>query len=186
MNKSIRWMTQRYLSALQAHLERDGKSSLDPARGLGTQALEAGLKTLDLAKLHEHFLLTTILPKHPKSAHAALIRRAGAFFAAALTQIEQSHRSAKEATAHLGEFIETLSQRTVELAAANLALKQEYRIARRPRIRSGRANAITLLCSSNRRSCRITCACYLARSLPSRRRSGRTSAGSCTTSSPRR
>jgi signal transduction histidine kinase len=125
MNKSLRRVTQRYQAAMRRHLEQAGSPRLDLARGLGTQALEAGLKTLDLAKLHEHVLLTAILPQHPEKAHAALIRRAGAFFAAAMTQIEQDHRSVKEATAHLKDFIETLSQRTVELAAANLALKQE-------------------------------------------------------------
>jgi signal transduction histidine kinase len=39
--------------------------------------------------------------------------------------METTHRSAREATAHLKEFTEALSRRTVELAASNLDLQQE-------------------------------------------------------------
>jgi signal transduction histidine kinase len=42
-----------------------------------------------------------------------------------MTPIEQSHLSPKETTSHLKDFIQILSQRTVELASANRALKQE-------------------------------------------------------------
>ena len=43
----------------------------------------------------------------------------------AITPIEKTHRSAREAAVHLKKFVETLSQRTVELAASNLELSQE-------------------------------------------------------------
>jgi len=124
-NRNMRQVLRRYQAALHTHVMRGGSASMDLARGLGAQALDAGLKTLDLAKLHEHILLTTVLPNRPKRAHPSLIRRAGVFFAVAMTPIEQSHRSVKETTVHLKKFIEILSQRTVELAAANRALTQE-------------------------------------------------------------
>jgi signal transduction histidine kinase len=54
-----------------------------------------------------------------------LIKQAGIFFAVAITPIEKTHRSAREAAARLKKIIETLSQRTVELAASNLELSLE-------------------------------------------------------------
>ena len=66
-----------------------------------------------------------MLPGCPAGKRAALIKQAGIFFAEAITPIEKTHRSAREAAVHLKKFVETLSQRTVELAASNLELKQE-------------------------------------------------------------
>jgi signal transduction histidine kinase len=117
--------SRRYQSALRRHLKNGQPASLESARGLGSQALAAGLQTLDLAKLHEQTLVTEVLPAMPANKRAALIKQAGIFFAIAITPIEKTHRSARQATAHLKKFIETLSQRTVELAASNLELSLE-------------------------------------------------------------
>jgi signal transduction histidine kinase len=117
--------SRRYRAALRTHLKQGQQASLESARGLGSQALAAGLQTLDLAKLHEQTLVAEVLPGRPADKRAALIKQAGVFFAMAITPIEKTHHSAREATAHLQEFIETLSQRTVELAASNLELQQE-------------------------------------------------------------
>jgi signal transduction histidine kinase len=87
--------------------------------------LAAGLQTLDLAQLHEHVLITQILPDCLPRKRAALVRRAGKFFAAAITPIEDTYPGARKATAHLKNFVETLSQRTVELAASNMELNLE-------------------------------------------------------------
>ena len=114
-----------YRSALLAHLKQRGRAGLDSARGLGEQALAAGLQTLDLAKLHEEILVQEVLPGTPARRRTALIRRAGIFFGVAITPIERTHRLGREATAQLKKFIETLSQRTVELAASNLELSLE-------------------------------------------------------------
>jgi signal transduction histidine kinase len=54
-----------------------------------------------------------------------LIKRAGNFFAAAITPIEKTQRDAHDSTVQLKRFIESLSQRTVELAASNLELNLE-------------------------------------------------------------
>ena len=100
-------------------------TSLETARGLGSQALAAGLRILDLVKLHEQTLVGEVLPGCPAANRAALIKQAGIFFAAAITPIENTHRSARETTVHLKQFIETLSRRTAELAASNLELSRE-------------------------------------------------------------
>ena len=125
MKRKLLDLSQRYQVALRTHLEGGRKASLESALGLGSQALAAGLQTLDLAKLHERTLVDEVLPGCPLHRRTALIKQAGIFFAVAITPIEKTHRSALEATVHLNKFIETLSQRTVELAASNLELGRE-------------------------------------------------------------
>jgi len=118
-------LSRRYQAALRTHLKQGKQASLESARGLGSQALAAGLQTLDLAKLHEQTLVTELLPGCPTSKRAALIKQAGIFFSVAILPIEKTHRSAREAAVHLKKFVATLSQRTVELAASNLELSLE-------------------------------------------------------------
>ncbi len=125
MKRKLFNLSQRYQAALRKHLKQGRHANLESAQGLGSQALDAGLQTLDLAKLHEQTLVTDILPGCPAGKRDALIKQAGVFFAAAITPIEKTHRTAREATAHLKKFIETLSRRTVELAASNLELSLE-------------------------------------------------------------
>ena len=91
----------RYQAALRTHLKQGQQASLESAHGLGSQALAAGMQTLDLAKLHEQTLVTEVLPACPAGKRAALIKQAGIFFAVAITPIEKTHRSAREAAAHL-------------------------------------------------------------------------------------
>lgn len=125
MKLKIRKMSQRYQTALRTYLKLGQRSGLDAARGLGSQALAAGLQTLDLARMHEQTLVTEVLPGCHARFRNALIKKAGTFFALAITPIEKTPRSGREATAYLKKFIETLSQRTVELAASNLELSLE-------------------------------------------------------------
>src|ERR1700742_2051475 len=125
MNLKISNLTRRYQKALKRYLKQGPLASFKAARGLGAQALAAGLQTLDLAKLHEQVLVTQVLPGCSAGKHTAIVKRASIFFAAAITPIEDTHRSAQQATTHLKKFVETLSQRTVELAASNLELSLE-------------------------------------------------------------
>jgi signal transduction histidine kinase len=118
-------LSRRYQAALRRHLQHGRLADLESARGLGSQALAGGLQTLDLAKLHERTLVNELLPGCPAAKRDGLIKQAGIFFAAAVTPIEDTHRSAREAEVHLKRFIEILSQRTVELAASNRELIQE-------------------------------------------------------------
>ena len=125
MKRKLFDLSKRYQAALRKHLKQGQHASVESARGLGSQALAAGLQTLELAKLHEQTLVTEVLPSCPAGKRAALIKQAGIFFAVAITPIETMHQSAREATAQLKKFVETLSQRTVELAASNVELSQE-------------------------------------------------------------
>jgi len=114
-----------YQAALLTYLKQGSKARLQPAHGMGKQALAVGVQTLDLAKLHEKILVADVLPNHQESKRTALIRRAGIFFTEAITPIETIHRGTREAAVHLNQIVEMLSQRTVELAASNVDLKQE-------------------------------------------------------------
>jgi signal transduction histidine kinase len=115
----------RYRTALRRFLKQGGQAGLESARGLGGQALAAGLQTLELAQLHEQTLVQEVLSGCPARRHAALIRRAGIFFTEAITPIETTHRGSREAAVRLNQIVEMLSQRTVELAASNGELREE-------------------------------------------------------------
>ncbi|HTB82369.1 MAG TPA: sensor histidine kinase [Candidatus Sulfotelmatobacter sp.] len=125
MNRQHVKLSRSYRKALKTHLQQGRSASLELARGLGGQALAAGFQTLDLAKLHEQILVTEVLPGCRTRRRAALIKAAGIFFAMAITPIEKTQRSVRQATGQLKKFIETLSRRTVELAASNLELSLE-------------------------------------------------------------
>jgi signal transduction histidine kinase len=79
---------------------------------------------LDLARLHERILVMSLLPTFPDVQRPALIKRAGAFFAAVIAPTVKTHGGAGEAR-RLNKIIGTLSDRTVELAAANRLLGLE-------------------------------------------------------------
>jgi signal transduction histidine kinase len=109
----------RYQAALRLHLQRDPKASVELAKQIGREALAAGLQTLDLSILHEKFLIVDLLPGVPARKRAALIKRAGIFFAATIAPNRAGN------TAHLNKSVQALSVRTVELAAANRKLTSE-------------------------------------------------------------
>src|SRR5437868_12227804 len=103
MKRQLRILSRRYQAALRTHLRQGRQAGLGSARGLGSQALAAGLQTLDLAKLHEQTLVTEVLKGCPAAKRAAIIKQAGIFFAVAITPIEKTHRSAQEDAAYLKE-----------------------------------------------------------------------------------
>jgi signal transduction histidine kinase len=125
MKRRLLQWSRRYQGALRKHLKQGRQASVESARGLGSQALAGGLQTLELAKLHEQVLVGEVLPGCSAGQRAALIKQAGIFFAVAITPLEKTHHSAREDTALLKKFVETLSRRTVELAASNLELSLE-------------------------------------------------------------
>ncbi len=121
--KLLHW-SQRYLVALRKHLKQGKQASLESARKLGKQALDAGLQTLDLAKIHEQALITELLPGCAARQRATFIKQAGIFFALAITPVERTHHDGTRMTAHLRELV-MMSERTVALADCNQALSLE-------------------------------------------------------------
>jgi len=116
---------QLYLTALQQHLQEGRNADLEPARVLGRHAMSTGKETLDLARIHEATLTTLMLPHDSARTRESMIRRASAFFGEVITPIEETHRGAQEANAHLKSMISKLTQRTKDLATSNEQLQSE-------------------------------------------------------------
>jgi two-component system sensor histidine kinase DegS len=125
METKLASLSRRYQAALQRHLQQGPRAGLRSADGLGREALDLGLETLDLAKIHEQALVTLMVPSHSFGAKDGMIKRAQTFFIEALTRIEKTHRAALEANVHLNQLNQTLHRRTVELTANNRQLKKE-------------------------------------------------------------
>jgi signal transduction histidine kinase len=117
---------QCYQDRLRAYLEQGRHARLETALGLGDLALAAGMPVLELAKLHERTLVLDLLPACPARKRAALTKRAGEFFAAAIAHEPKAAPDAREAL-RLKKVIGTLSVRTVGLATANQQLCEEIR-----------------------------------------------------------
>ncbi len=122
-------VSRRYEMALRRYLTQRPLEDLQPAVRLGREAVTLGLETLDLALIHEKALLKQVLPVDPPAARTQMLKRAGMFFAEAITPLEEGHRVAIESNGHLSRMNQALSQRTLDLAASNRQLKTE--IARR-------------------------------------------------------
>ena len=123
-HKILTW-SRRYQAALRTHLDADDREGLEAVRALGSEILAAGVPMLELAKLHEKFLVSELLPDYPVGKRAALIERAGKFFAAAVVPTGTTLRPGSEDSSPLEQTVEMLSRRTVDLAASNLALSAE-------------------------------------------------------------
>lgn len=83
-----------------------------------------GLETLDVARIHEQALMDVVSTYSPSDGDK-LFRRAGTFFAESITPIEETHRTARDANAHLNQLNEALRQRALDMAASNRQLKLE-------------------------------------------------------------
>jgi signal transduction histidine kinase len=118
-------LSRRYQAALRKHLKQGPSASLQPAQGLGRRAMTIGLDTLDLARIHEQALIALVLPSYSAGTRDAMVRRAGTFFAEAITPIETTHRTAREANVRLNQMIETLNRHSTDLTDSNRQLKQE-------------------------------------------------------------
>ncbi len=122
-------LAQRYQTALRRYLKQGPSASLQSAVSVGRQALTLGLETLDLAAFHEQALLAQVMAVPLPAVPACELKRAGRFFAEAITPLESSHRGALEANVHLNRANQSLKRRTSDLAVSNRRLQKE--IARR-------------------------------------------------------
>lgn len=127
MARKLNGLSQQYVAALRKHLKQ-GRRAIPPggtAQGLGRRAMALGLETLDLARCHEQALITLVLPGYSPNARDRMIRRAGNFFAEAITPIEKTHRAARESNGQLVQVNQALHQRSVDLIASNRQLQRE-------------------------------------------------------------
>lgn len=117
-------LSVHYLTALRTHLEQGRQASLLPAHELGTEAVQVGLETLDLAKVHHQALDAIIQPDCPPTTRDEMTLRAEVFFTEAIVPIEKTHRFALEASADLQQLQERLGQSTLALADSHRELQQ--------------------------------------------------------------
>jgi signal transduction histidine kinase len=129
MRSGFSGFAPQYQAALQDYLALPSRADLETARKLGRQAPPARVQALDIAKLHEQILVAELLPALPPGKRAALIKRAGTFFAAAMGAAGETPGGNQGAGAHLLHLVAALSQRTVELASGNreLSLDNSHR-----------------------------------------------------------
>lgn len=113
-------LSRNYRAALEKHLKQGPGAGLQPALKLGRQAAALGLKTLELARIHEHALVQLQL----SNVKNALTRLAAIFFTEANTLIEETHHVARQNKIHLSRVMAKLDRRTEELAASNRQLQQ--------------------------------------------------------------
>ena len=125
MGRKLNGLSRRYQAALRTHLKQGPQASLQPAQGLGRRAMALGLEMLDLARFHEQALITLVLPGYSPGTRERMVRRAGTFFAEAITPIEKTHRIAQEANDQLVQLNQALKQHSVDLTASNRQLQQE-------------------------------------------------------------
>src|ERR1051326_461748 len=125
MKRKLSALSGRYQAALRKHLKQGPRAGLEPARGLGLQAVAIGLETLDMARMHERALAMLEAGSSKDGFH----RRAGIFFTEAIAPIEETHRTSVKASALLKRLSKTLNRRTVELAGSRGSLTKA--IARR-------------------------------------------------------
>ncbi len=69
-------LSRRYQAALLRHLQQEPPAGLRSANGLGREALDLGLETLDLAKIHEQALVALMSPSRSFGAKDGMIKRA--------------------------------------------------------------------------------------------------------------
>jgi signal transduction histidine kinase len=106
--------------ALRNYLKGRPRSGLQPARGVGRQAMDLGLETLDVAKIHE----AAVASLETSIRRDGIIKRAEKFFAEAVTPIEETHGAALKANGHLHQLAQTLDRHAVELATSGRHLKR--------------------------------------------------------------
>jgi signal transduction histidine kinase len=120
MKQKLIGLSQRYATALQKHLLRGPGASLQPALGLGRQAVALGLETLELARMHEQAAATLALSLDKDG----MVKRAEIFFAEAMIPIVETHHTARQSKMDLHRLSQTLNRRTLELAATNRQLQR--------------------------------------------------------------
>lgn len=125
IKRKSRLLARRYQAALRRYLQKGPAASVRPALQLGRQAMTLGLETLDLAMIHEQALVAHAPLMGSPSARDRAIKRAGTFFAEAITPMEKTHRTALKDKSRLNLLNRSLTRSALNLAASNRRLKKE-------------------------------------------------------------
>jgi signal transduction histidine kinase len=120
MKQKLKRLSQRYVKALRKYMGPGPRGNLQPALRLGHQAVDLGLETLGLARIHDRALGTLEL----SLSKDGLAKRAEIFFTEAIAPIVETHRAARQTQDELNRLNGTLDRRTAELAATNRQLQR--------------------------------------------------------------
>jgi signal transduction histidine kinase len=120
---------RRYRLALQKHLAHGSHASLEPALGLGRQAVKLGLETLDLARVHKQVLASLALRDGAAPSGRGMAEKAKCFFTEVIVPIEKTHLAAMTDDARITELNQALQERVAESVSSTRHL--ENGIARR-------------------------------------------------------
>ena len=155
MKRKLTALSRRYVAVLRKHLREGPRASLQPAYDLGCQAAALDLETLDMARIHKRALAAL----EASSSRDGVIQRAEIFFVEAITPIEKTHRAALKANIRLRQLSQTLSRRTVDLAASQRSLKQDIvqRKTEEQALRRSGQHSRTLLKESRRLQTHLQC-----------------------------
>ena len=120
MKPNIIRLSQRYVTALRAHVQSESGAGLKPARALGRQAAALGLAPLELARIHKQAIVTLNLSQ----SKDGMARRAKTFFTEALTPIVETHDATQRSQKDLQQLNAMLNRRTRELATTHRRLQR--------------------------------------------------------------
>lgn len=115
---------QRYQEELRKHLGNGQFVTPASATVLACEANSAGIRTQEVARLHERIMVGKILQECPVNQRPTIIKRAGIFFAAATAPAETKGLGRRDSL-RLQNLISTMCQHSVELAAANRELSTD-------------------------------------------------------------
>lgn len=118
-------MVQCYQRALRRYIKQGSAVRGHAALRVGRQAVAMGLETLDMALIHEQALVSQVLSMGASAARDEVVKRSRMFFAEAIVPLEETHRLALEANAHLGRLNAGLGRHTRALVVSNRKLREE-------------------------------------------------------------
>src|SRR4051794_33294749 len=105
MKRKLSAMSQQYVTVLKKHLKQGLRASPQLALELGRRAAVLGLKTQELARIHQQALTTLGLVKGKKG----LLRRAEKFFARTLAPLAKIRRTALKTNPRLNQANQALN-----------------------------------------------------------------------------
>lgn len=120
MKNPLSQFSRLYESALANYLNDGNRLAEGSIDKISKRANLLKLKSLDIAAIHEQLLVHELLPKSTTRGRVSLVRHAGTFFAAVVTDVKKS--KAGRYPVDLEKMIALLSVRNVELALAKQRL----------------------------------------------------------------
>jgi len=123
-DEQVAW-ARRYRRAVRRFLQQGPSANPRPAVRLGRQAVDLGLETLDVARIHAQALtgLASLSGASRTTGHK-IIGRAESFFTLAIVPIEATHSATLESETRIVQLAKTLRRSSQESSAVDRELKR--------------------------------------------------------------